>query len=75
MSETFSLILGIILVVAAIAISVFLYFISRRSRSAPLSDRERAEQAARSGPGAEDPQHRPGRRPVTLSTFATKGNA
>jgi len=48
MSETFSLILGIILVVAAIAISVFLYLISRRSRSAPLSDRERAEQAARS---------------------------
>ncbi|WP_130178874.1 hypothetical protein [Cryobacterium sp. SO1] len=48
MSESFSLILGIILVVAAIAISVFLYLVSRRSRSAPLSNRERAEQAARS---------------------------
>lgn len=47
MSETFSLILGIILVAVAIAVSVFLYVVSRRPRSAPLSDRERAENDSR----------------------------
>jgi hypothetical protein len=46
-SETFSLILGIILVAVAIAVSVFLYVVSRRPRSGPLSDRERAESDAR----------------------------
>ncbi|ASD22783.1 hypothetical protein B7495_12390 [Cryobacterium sp. LW097] len=48
MSETFSLILGILILVVAIAVSVFLYVISRRPRSAPLSAQERAEHDSRS---------------------------
>ncbi|MBX0301465.1 hypothetical protein K2F54_15940 [Cryobacterium sp. 1639] len=47
MSDTFSIILGAALVVAAIAISVFLYLISRQPRTAPLSEQGRAEQEAR----------------------------
>lgn len=47
MSDTFSIILGAALVVAAVAISVYLYLTSRRSRTAPLSEQGRAEQEAR----------------------------
>ena len=47
-SETFSLILGILIVAVAIAVSVFLYLNSRRPRSAPLSAQEQAEHDSRS---------------------------
>jgi len=46
-SDTFSIILGAVLVVAAVAISLFLYLTSRRSRTAPLTEQDRAEQEAR----------------------------
>jgi hypothetical protein len=47
MSDTFTLVLGTALVLGAIAISVFLYVTSRRSRSAHLTEQERAERDAR----------------------------
>ena len=58
-SETFSLILGILIVAVAIAVSVFLYLNSRRPRSAPLSAQEQAEHDSRSQTeAAQGPQVR-----------------
>ena len=48
MSDTFSLILGAALVVAAVAITLFLYLSSRRSSTGPRTEHDQAERDARS---------------------------
>ncbi|QYF72280.1 hypothetical protein [Cryobacterium sp. PAMC25264] len=47
MSDTFTLVLGTVLVLGAIAVSLFLYVTSRRSQSTQLTEQERAERDAR----------------------------